>query len=399
MDYKRQENETEEQYLWRIGQAKDNGLIDIDWIGIADIMNKEFREDETDYRHESAYRKFYQYAKKMFDAGVFSKQTEDNYINDLIATQDAVRKEKQKLFDERKALNKISRDHARAEEDFKNLENMIRENGKYSLPEIHNKLDVSDNDMIVSLSDFHLGLEFCNGFGFYNAEVAEERLCKYLEKIIKIRNTHNSENAYLVLLGDSVNGTIHWTTQLQNRENLVEQIQKCAEMVSAFTYELSKYFKNVYVAAVPGNHSRIGLKDHVMRDERVDGLIPWYMQAKLSHLKNVKFIKDKFDETIGVLHIRDYVYCYVHGDFDKFSEAGVAKLVMMLGFKPAAILYGHLHHCSYDDISGVKIIRSGSFCGTGDDFTVSRRISGKPQQMVVIADDTGVRACYPVDLD
>ena len=45
------------------------------------------------------------------------------------------------------------------------------------------------------------------------------------------------------------------------------------------------------------------------------------------------------------------------------------------------------------------MIRSGSFCGTGDDFTVSRRISGKPQQMVVVVNDSGVKACYPIDLD
>ena len=45
------------------------------------------------------------------------------------------------------------------------------------------------------------------------------------------------------------------------------------------------------------------------------------------------------------------------------------------------------------------MIRSGSFCGTGDDFTVSKRIYGEPQQMVVVVNDNGVMACYPVDLN
>ena len=106
MDLKRTENENEEQYLWRLGQAKDAGLIDIDWVGIADLMNKEFREDESVYRNESAYRKPYQYAKKMYEAGVFKQYEQDSYIEDLAATKDEIRKEKQKLFDERKALNK-----------------------------------------------------------------------------------------------------------------------------------------------------------------------------------------------------------------------------------------------------------------------------------------------------
>jgi predicted phosphodiesterase len=74
---------------------------------------------------------------------------------------------------------------------------------------------------------------------------------------------------------------------------------------------------------------------------------------------------------------------------------------MMLDLKTRdvdAIFYGHLHRCSYDDISNVKIIRSGSFCGTGDDFTVSKRLSGKPTQMVCIVEDEGITACYPVSL-
>ena len=89
----------------------------------------------------------------------------------------------------------------------------------------------------------------------------------------------------------------------------------------------------------------------------------------------------------------------VHGDFDSFSEKGVSKLVMMLGFKPTAIFYGHLHRCSFDDIAGVKIIRSGSFSGTSDDYTISKRLSGQPSQMVCVVDSNGINACYTVQLD
>ena len=71
---------------------------------------------------------------------------------------------------------------------------------------------------------------------------------------------------------------------------------------------------------------------------------------------------------------------------------------MMIGYKPTAIFYGHMHKCSYDDIYGVKIIRSGSFSGTGDDYCVSKRIFGNASQMVVVLNDTGIKACYPIEL-
>jgi hypothetical protein len=47
---KRLPNETEDQCVWRIGQAKASGLLgDMTWVDIASFLNKEFREDETKY--------------------------------------------------------------------------------------------------------------------------------------------------------------------------------------------------------------------------------------------------------------------------------------------------------------------------------------------------------------
>lgn len=403
MIIKREQNENEEQFLWRLGQAKDLGTLELDWTDIADLMNHEFREDETEYRNESAYRKAYQYAKRFYEADVFKKYNDNSYTQELLSAKDEIRKEKQKLFDERKALNRLSRESARAEENLLRLEEQIRENGRTTLPEINlfidNEFYKSGNDLIISLSDFHLGATFNNSFGCYDSDIAAKRLSRYLMEILEIQRLHKAENAYVVIGGDSISGHIHWTTQLENRENVIEQVQKCAELISAFVYELSKSFAVVHISSVAGNHSRIGHKDLVVRSERLDDLIPWYMKAKLSHLNNVVFLDgDNIDSTIASFTVRQQVYLAVHGDFDSYSEAGVSKLVMMLGVKPHAVFYGHMHHCSYDDIYGVKIIRTGSFCGTGDDYTVSKRISGKPSQMVCVVNADGVKACYPVDL-
>lgn len=73
MEFKRLENENEEQFIWRIGQAKDAGTINLDWNQIADIINKEFRNDESEYRTEAAYRKPYQQARRFIEAGVIKR--------------------------------------------------------------------------------------------------------------------------------------------------------------------------------------------------------------------------------------------------------------------------------------------------------------------------------------
>lgn len=399
MDFQKKLNESEEQFIWRIGQAKDNCLTDLSWDEIADIVNRQFREDESEYRTAAAYRKPYQQAKRFYESGVFNVG-EDARVTEMQETLHEIRKEKQRLSDERTAINRIARSDGRFDENLEILAKMIRENGRTTFPEIHYAIEQSGNDLFIGLSDLHLGSDTKNNFGCYNSAVAEARLTEYLRRIIEIQKVHKAQDAYVGLMGDMINGEIHVTTQLENRENVTEQVQKAAELISAFVYELSKHFRNVYVNSVAGNHSRTGLKDQVLRGNRLDNLIPWYMKAKLEHLSNVYFCDElNHDTTIGCFVIRGHRYLIVHGDYDGFNESGVSKLVMMLGYKPTAIMYGHMHRCSYDDISGVKIIRSGSFNGVSDDYLVSRRITGKPQQMVCVLNDTGVSSCYPVELN
>ena len=390
---------TPEQYELCLSDAyqKANHTIDLEWQEIIDKYGLDI--------HYDTLRK----ATQTIFGGAFvseyfkSKQAEkndDSYLDEIRAEKQEIRKEKQRLFDERTALNKTLRENARIEEDLSKLEVLIKNNGAVTLPKVENIIDESDNDLFIALSDFHLGIKTDNYFGSYDSDIAAQRLSQYLDKIIKIKELHNSENAYILLLGDLLNGEIHFTTQLENRENVTEQVQKTAELISAFVYELSKNFKCVYVNGVAGNHSRTSFKDQVLRGNRLDNLIPWYMKAKLSHIDNIKFIDDQnYDATIGCCTVRGKEYLMVHGDFDSFSEKGVSKLVMMLGFKPTAIFYGHLHRCSFDDIAGVKIIRSGSFSGTSDDYTISKRLSGQPSQMVCVVDSNGINACYPVQLD
>ena len=401
MDYKKLPTENEEQYIWRLGQAKDSGLIDMDWSDIAKIINEQCRDDETEYRTEAAYRKPYQMAKRFYESGVFGSYTaDDSYINELYRAKEELAKEKVKISDERTVYNRIIRAQARNEANLEYLEKLIKDRSSaVILPfdTIPNRSGA--NDLIICVSDLHLGETVDNAFGTYNSKIAKERLGKYLEEIKSIANKHDSENAYVLLLGDQISGNIHQTIQLENRENVIEQVQSCAEMLSGFIYRLSEIFKNVYINSVAGNHSRLSLKDMVLREERLDNLIPWYIKASLSHISNVHFLVNIYnDSTISAIEIRNNIYIAVHGDFDKFNESGVSKLVLMLGYKPEAIFYGHLHHNSFDEISDIKIIRSGSLSGTGSDYCVSKRISGSPSQMVVVVNGEGVKTLYPISL-
>ena len=371
---------------------KVNGNVDLEW---AEIIAKYNLNMSVDFFRQAVSRKPFGGA---FASEYFMQQQSTAFPSTYEEQMSAIRKEKQKLSDMRSAMRKNDRDDARAEENLKMLADMISENGRNTMPPVSVELKDNGNDLIVCLSDFHLGINADTVFGKYNSDIAKDRLIQFFVEIIKIQKTHGSQNVYLTCLGDMISGSIHPTVQLENRENVVQQVQMASEYIAAFTYELSKYFENVYVADVAGNHSRIGLKDNCLRNERLDDLIVWYLKAKLGHISHIHFVEDVYDETISAIEVRGNEFLLVHGDYDMFSEAGLNKLCMFIGHKPCGILLGHLHHCSFDDINDVKLIRSGSFAGTCDNYTIQKRLYSKPSQMVCVVNQDGVQAFYPVML-
>ena len=86
--------------MWRIGQAKDSGLLDMSWNDIANVMNKEFRDDESEYRAESAYRKVYP-TLRTFITLVYV-DTGDSSSKTILTQQQELKKEQVKLRDRTK---------------------------------------------------------------------------------------------------------------------------------------------------------------------------------------------------------------------------------------------------------------------------------------------------------
>lgn len=396
--FKRKNEESEESYLWRIGQAKDNGEIEIDWNDVAQIMNKEFRSSKDKYKGASAYRKSYQYAKKFFESGVFNQSSETDYINNLKEAKRELERMKVQYRDERNEWQKQNRIDGRVEQKLDKLEKDLLSLGKINFKITENKIIESDNDVLVILSDLHIGQCFSSIFNNYNSTIAKNRLSQLLHSIKKIQATHNSKKCYVSLQGDLISGNIHKTIQVTNRENVIEQIKLATELISNFCYELSQIFEVVFLSSVCGNHSRIDRKDEALHDERLDDIVAWGVDLTLNHIDNFHLLNRKIDNGISDINIRGKTYIAVHGDYDRYDNGGLSKLCMFLGFIPYAVLYAHLHTNAYNDLYDVLMIRGGSLSGCGDDHTIEKRLAGKASQMVCVCDSDGVRALYPIKL-
>ena len=390
--------ENEEQYIWRLGQAKENGLIDITWTDIADLVNKYFH-DEDEYFNESAYRKPYSQAKRFLDAGVFN-DVDDKEKQDLVNLRHEIIKEKQLLFDERRDLKKMLRDEARQERLLSTFTSELKELGekKYSYtPPLTDVAYGGDRDMIVIISDPHFGANFNHFTGQYNPEIADARMKAYLEKAIKVGHANNVDKCYVVCLGDLISGNIHKTVSVTNSENVVEQVKTACESITHFVYWLSTEFNSVEVHGVSGNHSRLEAKDIASIDERLDMIIPWYVKNMLAHIPNVVVSENYVDNTACTFRVYNKTYVGVHGDFDGMNESAVNRLVTWLGEIPYCVLMGHKHYNAMTEINNIKVVQAGSLCGTGDEYTRQRRLIGKPAQMILICNKGEIEMYCPVE--
>ncbi len=325
-----------------------------------------------------------------------------NRMSELDRKKIELQTERQKFYDQRNAFNKLVRERSRQEELNEILVKSIQEG---DLPRLDYEFDPygvvtqSDNDLLVSLNDIHYGATVENYWNTYNSDICREMMCRYLDRIIQIARTHSSQNCIVWANGDEISGNIHKSITVTNKENVIEQIKGVSELIAEFIAELSKHFVTVTFVSVAGNHSRLDPnKDNALVSERLDDLIEWYLAARLQSFENVIIGGgEKVDETMYLIDVRGKTYCGVHGDFDG-SPSKIQALQTMARKPLYAVLSGHLHHCKIDDVQGIRTIMAGSFLGM-DDYCVQKRIYGRPEQMVCVCDETGVRCSYNVSLN
>lgn len=221
-------------------------------------------------------------------------------LSALDAKKIELQMERQKFYDQRNAFNRLIRERSRQEELNEILVEAVRSG---NLPQLHyERFDIapSDNDLLVSLNDIHYGANVSNFWNTYNSDVCREMMCRYLDRIISIGETHRSENCVVWANGDEISGNIHQSIAVTNKENVIEQIKGVSELIAEFLAELSRHFSNVTFVSVAGNHSRIEPnKDRALISERLDDLVEWYLGARLQNFENITIGGgEKIDHTI-----------------------------------------------------------------------------------------------------
>lgn len=391
MTFKRYENETDNQLIYRICKQKD--MIGT-WADVRDILNDILGYNYTD----SAYRKKFQYFEQILnDNGEIFSDTE-NQLEELKDLKREIQKEKIKLSDERTELRRLYREQARRESFMDVVKRAIVENVEPLAEQVHvGGFNYSENDLIISLTDIHTGIEIDNAFNKFNESILRKRFNTYLQKILEVRERHNSQNCY-VIIGEVVNGIIHNNLRIENNLDLMQSFKLVATLISDFLTELSKYFNHVHVYINEGNHSRIlPNKEDNIQGENVDVLVPFYLKARLQLIDNISIHENEVMEEIAMFKVRGNIVMSAHGDNDKVLSV-VQKFTMLFDVKPDLVYLGHRHTNAMETVYDTKVIQSGCLSGT-DNYALSKRLRNKPEQTISVITENGLECLYDIKFD
>ena len=392
-----QPGESLNEWKYRLMLGKARKEIKLSWQEISDMLCTGW---SSEYIRKIAYGvlEYDNYLKERRAEAEENWRDEDAFI-ELENKEFAMRREKLRMQDQKRELNKLLREWARAEHLQEQIDKAVRETA--GEPMKHKKRrpqkNYSTKEGALLLSDWHVGMQTANMVNTYNEAVFEKRIHELLDKVIQYGHEQKISTLHVFALGDLVNGLIHVTTRINNEENVIKQSMKVAETMAMIVSTLSEEFPEVKVYFSRGNHDRVTAnKKESICGESFSDIIWWYLKARMEGLENIQFIDNEIDDEIIMADICGNKIFAVHGHKDKVNTC-IPNLSLLLKTFPNYVFMGHYHSNAESEINGAEVIVNSSLCGT-DDFAVSLRRSSHPAQKFIVFDKEGRICTYDVRL-
>ena len=382
------------------GKLVDKTLADIDFSELANLVYGQDYSSDVARRMMYGSRKTLELVDKemerMSAAGQASES--DVKIRELKA-------ERQKMFDQRRELNKIERYIARHEYIDSKLieaaESLNETIGPLFGEAMYADNEVENSEAVLVFSDWHYGMVVENVFNKYDTDICKDRVQAVVNNAINRIKVHKCNALHLILLGDAFHGAIHTSVRVASEELVVDQIMQVSEIIAQAINALSMFVPNVYVYTTYGNHGRIvsNKKDSIHKDN-LERIVGWWLKQRLKDNERVTMMPDSGTEFVFV-NACGHDICAVHGDLDSVRTS--PRLLTTLFFKEyqkniECIILGDKHHRESFEELGVVSMICGALCGS-DDYANEKRLFSKPNQLLLIFDENGLDAEYRIRCD
>lgn len=380
-------NEYTEEEIYQIGlKHRELPLQDRSWKMVASLVG--WTKDAETLRGFIRRRLLSEGNLPINQTLLSSRSIETISNDDLVEQKQELMVQQQKTRDEWTAYRKLLRDNSRVEVFIDELKNEIRKMPKLDVINYKGPI-LSKSEMVVCLSDLHLGAEFENGYNKYNKDIAIERLNKFTNEIIGYCKQLNIYKLHFLNLGDLIQGIIHPTLRLEQDLDIVNQIITSSELVCNMLVEIKKYVPELTYRSVTDNHSRSMVnKVENIEAENFNRLVDYYIETRLGNSK-ISFPKDNISVEVGSFKLDNgKLVMFSHGHEDKKTSVfqdfvGLSRQV------PDYIFMGHYHNAAEHTFQNCKVYINGSVMGT-DLYAYSHRLFSKPSQKLVIFDRENV---------
>lgn len=396
-EYNQRAGESFDSWKYRLILGKKDGDVDLSWTDICQTLGLNCGQEHIRKLAVGIYE-YRNYLREQRE----EKELSDAELEKIGKAETATfksRMAKMQMQDQKRMVNRDLREWARAEHIQEcvvaAIEKLAAEK-PLCLKSRKVKRD-SENEGVLLLSDWHVGMVTDNAVNKFNKAIFRQRIEKLTRDTIEDAIRHDIGKLHIFSLGDLANGLIHVTTRINNEEDIVQQCISVAEAMSEMLLEFSEKFKVEFYWS-RGNHERISAnkKESVCRESFSD-LILWFLKARLAELEDITIHENKIDEEIVVTEICGQTCMAVHGHKDKPAKS-LQNLALLLKIFPDYIFMGHFHSNAERDIQGAEVIVNGSLCGT-DDYAMSLRRTSIPSQKFMIFNQDGRLCTYNIRLD
>jgi hypothetical protein len=380
--------ENEDQYIWKVGQAKDAGLIDSTWEELTPRLNAELGIDETEWRGSSAFRKAYRWMQRAYD-NVFRQ---NGFIgtqgDELDVKKRELEKEKIKLRTEKLEYNRWLREEARDELICEKIVEAIKELPPLNVPQIlpaHIEGRVYNNrEGCLIFADTHYGVDlkitglFGEIINEYNPDIFEKRMWDLLRQVIDICQREGFTSLNVYDLGDEVDGILRVSQLWKLKYGIIESTVRYGRFITEWLNELSKYVHVKYQMVKDSNHCQLRLLNQpkgTFKDENMAYIIADKIMDRLENNPNFEFVQNPtgyvFDNILG------YNVLGIHGE-EKGLESAIKDFSKTYGIDISFLIGGHKHHQNSSNI-GIEsdVISVPSVIGV-DDYSLSLHKTSDP---------------------
>ena len=398
-------SENEDQYIWKVGQAKDSGLLDSTWEELAPRLNTELGIDETEWRGSSAFRKAYRWMQRAYDNVFRQNGFLGTQGDDLDTKTKELFKAKKQFEDQRREWKKLETKDARFDHLIERMigaVNHLCDVKPLFVNDTPTSMIHSCKDAVLCLADWHLGMVTENIWNKYNVDICYQRVSQLVEKTIQYLRQHRVDTLHILLLGDAAHGAIHTSCRVASEEEVCDQLMQVSELIAEVVNKLSEEVSEVNVYSTYGNHLRtVQNKNDSSHSDNMEKIIPWYLEQRLQNNNRVNIIRSDYYEFI-YLNVFGYDIVAAHGDLEKFKSFGVTVNTLFTKKYGVTIDYtisADKHHIEEFETMGIESVLVRSLCGTDAYANGIRAYSAPGQTLMIFSPEEGRECTYNIKLD